>query len=259
MSGASNIQATPFWQGAVAIPTLEQRALPKSVDVLIVGAGYTGLSAARETAAAGLDTWVLDAGAIGAGCSGRNGGQVAYSLKPSLEVLATRHGPERAFAICREGYDAVAYLRSLSTAGHLDCDWRESGCFYGAHTARHFARMAREATQQTPGLTQRIIVVPRSRQREEIATDFYQGGCVYLDDASVDPMKLLLGLLARAELAGATIRDHCTVTAIERSSDGFEVTTAWGRIRAGKVLLATNGYTGSVSSWHQRRVIPIGS
>ena len=51
------------------------------MDALIVGGGYTGLSAARETAAAGLRTLVLDAGAMGAGCSGRNGGQVAYSLE----------------------------------------------------------------------------------------------------------------------------------------------------------------------------------
>ncbi len=65
---------------------LADQPLPAAVDVLIVGAGYTGLSAARETAAAGRTTLVLDAGAIGAGCSGRNGGQVAYSIKPSFKV-----------------------------------------------------------------------------------------------------------------------------------------------------------------------------
>ena len=116
------------------MPVVPERALPSSVDVLIVGAGYTGLSAARETAAAGRSTLVLDAGALGAGCSGRNGGQVAYSFKPSLATLSARYGEKRAYEICHEGRAALDYLRTLATSGGIDCDWRQRGCFYGAHT-----------------------------------------------------------------------------------------------------------------------------
>ena len=172
-----------------------------------MGAGYTGLSAARETAAAGLTTCVLDAGSIGAGCSGRNGGQIAYSLKPSFAKLKSLHGAQRAFAICREGFDALAYLRALCR--DIDCDWRDCGCFFGAHTPRHFKRMALEARNQPAGLEQRISVLPKSEQHQEIDSEFYHGGCVYHDDASVDPMKLLLGLLDRARRAGAVVIDAC--------------------------------------------------
>jgi glycine/D-amino acid oxidase-like deaminating enzyme len=227
--------------------------------VLIVGAGYTGLSAAHETAAAGLDTLVVDAGRLGAGCSGRNGGQIAYSFKPSFSMLSARHGAERAFAICREGYEAISYLRSLATQPGADCEWRECGCFYGAHTPRHFKSMAREAREQPRGLEQRITLVPRSEQRREIASDFYHGGCLYPDDASVDPMKLLLLLWRRALTRGVRIRDCCRVDAIRPATGGFEVKTAIGTVRAAKVLIATNGYTGPLSPWHRRRVIPIGS
>jgi glycine/D-amino acid oxidase-like deaminating enzyme len=236
---------------------LPQQSLPAATDVLVVGAGYTGLSAARETAAAGLTTYVLEAGSIGAGCSGRNGGQVAYSLKPSFARLKSLHGALRAFAICREGFEALAYLRTLCR--EIDCDWRDCGCFFGAHTPRHFKRMALEARNQPAGLEQRVSVLPKSEQHQEIDSEFYHGGCVYHDDASVDPMRLLLGLLDRARRAGAAVLDGCAAQAVRRTRDGFEVLTSRGVIKARKVLIATNGYSGPLSRWHRRRVIPIGS
>jgi glycine/D-amino acid oxidase-like deaminating enzyme len=253
------ISTTPFWQENVVVPGLPDNPLPAEVEVLIVGAGYTGLSAARETAAAGLRTLVLDAGRVGAGCSGRNGGQVAYSLKPSFATLRSLHGAEKAQAICREGYEAISYLRSMATRGGVDCDWRESGCFYGAHTARHFRSMAYDAEHQPAGLEQRISVVPRAQQRDEIASDYYHGGCVYHDDASVDPMKLLVALLRRAQDRGAVVQDLCSVENLGAARGGFEVLTSRGTVRARKVLIATNGYSGALSPWHRRRVIPIGS
>ena len=247
----------PWWQALAAPPVLPRHNLPSTTDVLVVGAGYTGLSAARETAAAGLTTCVLDAGSIGAGCSGRNGGQIAYSLKPSFAKLKSLHGAQRAFAICREGFDALAYLRALCR--DIDCDWRDCGCFFGAHTPRHFKRMALEARNQPAGLEQRISVLPKSEQHQEIDSEFYHGGCVYHDDASVDPMKLLLGLLDRARRAGAVVIDACAAQNVQRTRDGFEVLTSQGVIAARKLLIATNGYSGPLSTWHRRRVIPIGS
>lgn len=259
MDKPPDILATPLWQDNAAPPVLAERPLPTDVDVLIVGAGYTGLSAARETAAAGRTTLVLDAGAIGTGCSGRNGGQVAYSLKPSFKSLSSLHGEKRAFAICKEALEAVAYLKALAAEKDADCDWREHGCFFGAHTPRQFTVMARDAQHQPKGLEQRITVVPRAEQRQEIASDFYHGGCVYHDDASIDPMRMLLTLLRRAQDSGAAVRDRCAVTALKTSRAGYEVLTSRGIVKARKVLIATNGYSGGLSPWHRRRVIPIGS
>lgn len=253
------ISVTPLWMENAALPPRGEQRLPASVDILIVGAGYTGLSAARETAAAGRSTLVLDASGMGAGCSGRNGGQVAYSIKPAFHALKSLHGADLALRICQEGRRAVANLRTLATQENVDCDWRELGCFYGAHTPRHFAAMTQDAQDQPQGLEQRISVVSRAEQRREIASDFYHGGLVYHDDASVDPMRLLLALFRRAVGSGATVVHHCPVEAVKTSGRGFEVLTARGMVKARKVLLATNGYSGPLSPWHRRRVIPIGS
>ncbi len=253
------VSTKPYWQDGGVVTALARQPLPARVDVLIVGGGYTGLSAARETAAAGAATLVLEAGAVGAGCSGRNGGQVAYSIKPSYAALKSLYGEDKAYAICQEGREAVAYLRRLATEQGIDCDWRECGRYFGAHTPRHFAAMVREAQIQPRGLEQRISIVSKADQRQEIDSDFYHGGCVYHDDASVDPMRLLLALLRRAQEGGATVLEQCPVEAIQRSGDGFEILTARGKVQARNVLIATNGYSGPVSPWLRRRVIPIGS
>ena len=258
MTGAiSRPRVLPWWQAGTPSAVPPEQPLPAQTDVLVIGAGYTGLSAARETAAAGLTTCVLEAGSVGTGCSGRNGGQVAYSLKPSFAKLRTLYGAQRAFAICREGFESLDYLRALCR--EIDCDWRECGCFFGAHSPRHFERMAHEARHQPAGLEQRISIVPKAEQHEEIRSEFYHGGCVYHEDASVDPMKLLLGLSDRARRAGAAVLEGCAAQAIRRTGAGFEVLTSRGTVRARKILIATNGYSGSLSAWHRRRVIPIGS
>ena len=84
--------------------------LPGAVDVAIVGSGYTGLLAALQTARAGRSTLVLDAEDAGWGCSTRNGGQISTSLKPGLDELTAKHGKERAFAILRQGHEALAFI-----------------------------------------------------------------------------------------------------------------------------------------------------
>jgi glycine/D-amino acid oxidase-like deaminating enzyme len=255
----TSVLATPYWQEDGLVPRLAAPPPPAAVDVLIVGAGYTGLSAARETSAAGASTLVLEAGAVGAGCSGRNGGQVAYSIKPTFAALKARYGEARAVAIAREGLAAMDHLRTLATAEGLDCEWRAHGCYYGAHTPRHFTTLKREAENQPRGLEQRVSIVTRAQQRDEIDSDFYHGGLVYHDDAAVNPMRMLRALLERAQGRGALVLDHCRVLSLTRERDGFSVSTSRGVVKARKVLLATNGYSGPLSPWHRRRVIPIGS
>jgi glycine/D-amino acid oxidase-like deaminating enzyme len=248
-----------YWTLDAPLPAAPVAPLPAAADVVVVGSGYTGLTAARETALAGRSTLVLDSGGIGGGCSARNGGQVAFSVKPSHGRLTALHGARIATRIYEEGLEAVASLRSLARGEGLDCDWRDVGCFVGAHTPRLFGALVHEAESQPQGLEVPFRVVPRERLAEEIDTPLYHGGVVYPGDAAVHPGKLVRALHARASAAGADFRAHCPVEALVRTPSGFEVRTAHGTVRARQVLVATNGYTGAFAPWHRRRILPIGS
>ncbi|MAC80026.1 MAG: FAD-dependent oxidoreductase [Rhodobacteraceae bacterium] len=234
-------------------------ALPQKVDVLVIGAGYTGLSAAIQTAGAGRTTLVLDAGAPGFGCSTRNGGQVSTSIKPSLGKLSAKFGEKKARAIRQTGVDALAWLGDFVDSHRIDCDFRRCGRFHAAHTPGHYDMLTRDAEKMHREEGIESIVIPRAEQHAEMGTDTYFGGIVYPRHCSVQPAKLHRGFLDLAMGAGAQVMGHNAVTGIGRSGQGFEVTTQKGKVQARDVIVATNGYTGGIVPWVQRRVIPIGS
>ena len=254
-----DLKLTPYWWDQVPRPRLPETPPPARADVLVIGSGYTGLSAALQTARGGRDTLVIDAGDVGWGCSTRNGGQISTSVKPRFDALARRHGPERAYAIVREGQNSLAWVGAFVAAEKIDCDFRICGRFHAAHTAAKYEALARQITAQPAGLEVEAHVVPRAEQRRELGTDVYFGGIVYARHASVDPAKLHQGMLERALDAGARVVPHCAACAIRREGDGFVVDTARGMIAARRIVVATNGYTGRLTPWLRRRVIPIGS
>jgi glycine/D-amino acid oxidase-like deaminating enzyme len=248
----------PYWHEGVDLSARGQgAALPSAADVVVIGGGYTGLSAAAVTAAAGRSTVVLDAATLGWGCSGLNGGQVSTSIKPGLARLGQRFGNQRAHAIAREGIRALDRLHERARS--FDCDWHPVGRFHGAHSPRHYARLAQLARVQRDELGIPCELVPEGEQRREIGSDFYHGGLVYPRHAAVHPARLLLALYGEAIGAGATFHERCPAISIDRQGHGFAVHTAQGTIAARNVLVATNGYTGPFSPWHRRRVIPITS
>jgi glycine/D-amino acid oxidase-like deaminating enzyme len=253
------IKTTPYWWEAVPRPEPTAGALPQSVDVLVIGSGYTGVNAARETAQAGRSTLVIDAEDLGFGCSSRNGGQLSTSIKPAFDDLRGRHNEDVAFRIRREGIEGLAFVKDIIKSKGIDCDYRGTGRFHGAHAPKYFDYLVKTAKTQPKGLEVPMEIVPRSEQHKEIQSDRYHGGVVFPAHGHLDPAKFHQGLLKLAEKAGAEFASHCPATRIEKSGQGFIVHTPKGQVAARDVLIATNGYSGPLSPWHRRRVIPIGS
>ncbi|MCL4764820.1 MAG: FAD-binding oxidoreductase [Hyphomicrobiaceae bacterium] len=250
---------SPYWWDRVPRPQLDARPLSQSVVVAVVGSGYTGLNAALVTARGGRHAVVLDAEEAGWGCSTRNGGQVSTSIKPSFERLARRHGARRAHDILAEGRSSLAWLGDLVAAEKLDCDFAVVGRFHAAHNRAQFEALARRIADQPKGLELDAHVVPRAEQHAELGTDAYHGGVVYRRHASLDPARYHQELLLRVQRSGGEIMARCPVEAIEKEAGGFRLSTPSGTIRTRDVVIATNGYTGRLTPWLQRRVIPIGS
>lgn len=255
----AHTKLAPYWWDEVPRPNLPQAALPATVDVAVVGAGYTGLHAALQTARGQRSTLVLDAEEAGWGCSTRNGGQVSTSIKPSLEQLTRRHGAQRAFDILKEGQRSLAWIGEFIRSEGIDCAFGPVGRFHAAHNAAQYEALADRVQNQPKGLEVRAHMVPRSAQRSELGTDVYWGGAVYEEHCSVHPARYHQGLLQRALAAGVQVAPHCKVSGIAREGKLFRVSTARGTVLARDVVVATNGYTGRVTPWLQRRVIPIGS
>ena len=249
----------PYWWERTPRPDLGTPPLPASADVAVIGSGYTGLCAALQVARGGRSTLVLDAEDAGWGCSSRNGGQISTSIKPGYAELSRRHGADKAFAILREGRNALAWIEAFVAEEGIDCDFMVPGRFHAAHSPRKFEELAREVADQPKGLEVPAHVVPRSEQHRELGTDAYHGGVVYEKHASLDPGRFHQGLLDRVAAAGATVVPHCRVEAVEKDGAGFVLKTPRGTVRAREVVVATNGYTGAITGWLRRRVIPIGS
>jgi len=250
---------TPYWWDDVPRPRLADAPLPATVDVAVVGAGYTGLHAALQTVRGGRSTVVFDAEDAGWGCSSRNGGQISTSIKPGFEQLARRHGQQRAFDILKEGQQSLAWIAQFVRSEGIECDFGQVGRFHAAHNAAQYEALAARIASQPKGLEVDAFMVPRAQQREELGTDLYWGGAVYTQHCSVHPARYHQGLLERVLSAGGRVVPRCPVQEISRSGAQFLLRTPQGNVIARDVVIATNGYTGALTPWLRRRVIPIGS
>ena len=255
----ANCRPVPFWLEDAPLRPARTEPLPKRTDLLVVGSGYTGLSAAIEAVRGGMSVLVLDRGPIGAGCSTRNGGQVASSIKPELGKLTARHGEALARRIRDEGYAALAHAQDLIERNDIDCNWRRTGRYMAAHSPRQYEGLERWAEARHRAGEPEITLVTRADQQKELGSDRYFGGAVSPFNGAVHPAKLHAGLLRVAEGLGVLVQGGREVTGIARDGGGFTLRVGDETLAARHVLIATNGYSGPLSPWLQRRVIPIGS
>lgn len=247
----------PSWYAATAAPAPDRPALQgrRKADVAIVGAGYTGLSAALHLASAGFDVAVLDAHRAGWGASGRNGGQLGTGQRveqPDLEDMVGEAHARQLWALAQE---ATATARALIRDHAIDCDLKP-GVIHTMHKARYVDDARREVDFMAEKYGHQMQFLDRSALRQIVDSPAYHGGVIDPGGSHLHPLNYALGLARAAEAAGATIYEMSEVTAI---TEGAEVTltTPGGAITAPQVLLACNGYLGDLSPEIAGRVMPI--
>ena len=252
-------QSTPYWWQEAPPQTLPPTDVLPRCDVVVVGAGYTGLSAALTLARGGRQVQVFDKMKPGEGASTRNGGIASGNLRPSFAKLKRKFGEAQARAIQAEAKAAREDLAAFIEREKIDCDFAVTGRFTGASTAGEYDNLAREADDLRQTLGIEAHAVPRAEQHAVLGTDFYHGGMVRDDIGGVHPAKLHRGMLERALAAGVTVHGETAVLGFEASGGGFKVTTARGTVQADHVIAGPNGYADQSDPWVRRRLVPVRS
>lgn len=253
-----------FWMDGLTMPAVEASLpLPERTDAAVIGAGYTGLSAARALARNGAKVVVLEAQTVGWGASSRNGGMVLTGLKLSGRRLIEKYGRETAQRLFAASLSSIDCVQQTVEEEGIDCDFSRCGHLEVACKASHFRAFVESAGLMAREFNHRVQIVPKNTLREEIGSDIYHGGLVDEASAGVNPARYVAGLARAALRAGAAVYERTPVLAIEpvtqQAVTGYRVRTARGAFWAREVVVATSGYTGPATPALRRRIVPIGS
>lgn len=244
---ASNLGEVP------ARPPLEGA---EDCDVCIIGAGFTGLSAALHLAERGYRVIVLEAHLAGWGASGRNGGQVSSGQRLDQDHLEKEFGRETAHNLWDIAEEAKGLVRDLAERGGKQCHVAD-GIIHADHRERFVpeSRAYADKLQRDYGYEQ-IRFLDKQEIRELIGSKAYFGGTLDEGAFHLDPLALAAGMAELAEKAGARIHEGSQVLSVERGKRPL-ARTADGEVRCNHLLIACNGYLGGLEPELARKVLPI--
>jgi len=258
------MQEHNYWLTTTAMPAANGGpALPEVTDIAVMGAGFTGLSAARTLARRGARVAVLESETIGWGASSRNGGMVLTGMKLGVNQLIAKYGPDLARRMYAASLATIDCVEQIVKEESINCDFMRCGHLEVACKQKHFDDYARQAEVIAREFNHAIRVVEKRDLAAEIGSNIYFGGMVDEVSAGCNPARYVAGLASAAMKSGAQIFEHARVQSITRSArngeQGWSVTTSRGPIWAHEVFVATSGYTGVATPAFRRKIIPIGS
>jgi gamma-glutamylputrescine oxidase len=248
----------PSWYAATATPLAPYETLKgaQKADVCVIGAGYTGLSAALHLAQAGRDVVLLDAQRVGFGASGRNGGQLGSGQRMEQDALEALMGDPEAAKLWDLAEDAKALVKSLIAEHGIDCHLKPGVAWTGStdgdvrHLHDYADHLARKYSYD------QIETLDHAALQSVCPSPDYRGGILDMGAAHLHPLNYALGLARAAAAAGVRIYERSAVHNIDEGTPAT-VRTDGGHVVADHVILACNGYLGGLNRRVAARVMPI--
>jgi gamma-glutamylputrescine oxidase len=227
-------------------------------DVVVLGGGLAGCSAALHLAKRGYRVALLEAHAVGYGASGRSGGQVIFGLAASQKTLIAEVGRDDARHLFDLSIEALDLTQSLIREYAIDCDYRANHV-HVAVRSRHVQELddwARELHEDYGYRSVRLL--DRGELQDHVRSDRYLAGLIDSRSGHLHPLKFTQGVARAAEGAGAAIFENSQVL---RYEDGPQVVvhTAHGAVRCAHLVLCGNAYIGAVAPSLARRILGVGT
>lgn len=230
-------------------------------DVCVVGGGFTGLSTALHLARRGYKTVVLEASRVGAGASGRNGGQVGTGQRLDQFEIEAFASNEKSHALWSMGLEAVNLVRELATQAPDGCEWTP-----GIIHANHRDRFTDDSKRYSEHLNKHYgyeltSFLSQDEIRRHIGSDNYVSGVLDMGGGHIHPLKFAFVLSRLAITSGAALFENSRVIKIEDAEkgqgSGHLLHTDGARIHAKKLVIATNGYHNNLDANQSKKVMPI--
>jgi gamma-glutamylputrescine oxidase len=231
----------------------------RSADVVIVGGGFTGLSAAAHLAKAGTNVALIEAHRFGDGASGRNGGQLGTGQRAGAEELEAELGFTRAKALFDLAEEAKAHLLEFTAVNGIEIDFMP-GHLNVTHKAREMPEFAEHAEAMATRFNYpHLTMMDAAETARRVGSSAYVGGVRDTGTGHIHPLKLVIGTARVAAEAGASLFENTRATGVKSEGGKVRVTTPTGTVTARKCLLAIDAYAGDLEPRTAAHIMPIGS
>lgn len=258
-TSATNPGHAPSWYAHSANDKRVRESLKgeHTADVCVIGAGFTGISAALQLAENGFKVIVVEGERIGFGASGRNGGQIVNGYSRDLEVIARRYGPDKAAKLGAMSLEGGNIIRERVAKYGIQCDLVDGG-FFAAFTDKQVREMAHvKANWEKHGHTG-LEMVSKAEVGKYVKANRYVGGMIDRFGGHIHPLNLVLGEAAAFESLGGQVFEKSRVTGLDMGANPV-VRTAEGSVKAKYVLVCGNAYLGTMLPKITDKMMPVSS
>ncbi|MBU75179.1 MAG: oxidoreductase [Rhodospirillaceae bacterium] len=253
----SDTQSICYWWQERPPTSAPPAAWQDHVEIMIVGCGFTGLSAALTLARAGKRVVILERGLIGEGASTRNGGITSGNIRLSSDQLKRRFGTEKAQKFSDEAVLAREDLARFIADEKVQCDFQPVGRVVGLMGQFSVDRIKRDSATFQARYDIEPVFVEKNKMAEYTSSSLYDGGIFRPDIGGIHPAKLLHEMKRLALEAGVILFSETNVLEIKRAHSDFLLLTNRGQVKAQHVISATNAYTDKAQPWLRRRLVPV--